>query len=163
MPGNVVQSGLITPGHVAKFVSDNVIADAGPLTSVSPRVLAYALSMNFNTTADQAIAIPAAIQAFALTGIIVTNASISLTTAAGGFYPQVIKGGSSIVAAAQVYSALTTANALLNATLAAGAATTRWSTLNLINAYSIYLSLTTAQGAAAVADVYILGVDLSVT
>lgn len=161
MSGNVLQSGNITPGHLAVFASDNVIEDGGSLSAALQRVIASQLSMDFNTTADQAIAIPPSIQAFAITGIIVTNPSISLTTAAGGFYPQVLKGGTAIVAAGQVYSSLTAATKLLNATVAAGALATRWSSANLPNAYSVYLSLTTAQGAAATADVYIVGIDLT--
>jgi hypothetical protein len=158
--GAVVQSGLVTPGHAVTWATDGVVQDGGLISAIAPRVIAYQLSMDFNNTGDQAIIIPAAIAAFALTGIIVTNPSISLTTAAGGFYPQILKGGTPIVANTQVYSSLTGATKLLNATVAAGALATRFSPAVLINSYAVWLSLTTAQGAVAFADVFLVGVIL---
>jgi hypothetical protein len=159
----VLQSGNVTPGHSAIWTTDGVIQDGGG-TPAAQRVLASLRSANFNVTTDQPILLPNSINAFQLTGIVVTNASLSLTTAVGGFYPQAAKGGTPIVAASQVYSALTTANALLQATLASFGQNTRFSAANLgsVNGLlAIWLSLTTAQGAAATADVYLLGIDLS--
>jgi hypothetical protein len=164
----VLQNGLVTPGHYATWVTDGVIEDGGALAAAQ-KVLASVFSANFNTTTDQPILIPPAITAFQLTGIIVTNASISLTTAAGGFYPAAGKGGSAIVASSQAYSSLINANLLLQPTLTAFAQSARFSSANLPlilgtnNQYSLaaYLSLTTAQGNPATADVYLLGVDLS--
>jgi hypothetical protein len=101
-------------------------------------------SANMNVTTDQSIRINHSIRS-----ITVTNASISLTTAAGGFYTAVSKGGTAIVAAGQVYSSLTSATVFLDTTLAAP--TSIWP------AAPIYLSLTTAQGAAARADVQVFG------
>ena len=155
----VLQSGNITPGHLAVFATTDVIKDGGPLVAAA-RVLAYYPGANFNDTGDQAIAVPAAVTAFMLTGIVVTNASISLTTAVGGFYPQSGKGGTPIVSAAQVYSSLLFGTSLLQATLASYGTTTRFSAVNVPDA-AIYFSLTTAQGAAATADIYIVGLDLS--
>jgi hypothetical protein len=94
------------------------------------------------------------------TRFLITNASLSLTTAVGGFYPTVSKGGTPIVAATQVYSALTTAAALLSATLAAFGSGNAFSASNL-TAWSIYFALTTPQGAAATADIYICGIPLA--
>jgi hypothetical protein len=163
----VLQGGNVTPGHVATWATDGVIQDGGPLAA-SQKVLASIRGANFNTTTDQALLIPPAITAFQLTGIVVTNASISLTTAAGGFYPAVAKGGTPIVANTQVYSALSSSDKLLQATLASFGSTTRFSASNLgyslvlgYNYLTIYLSLTTAQGAIATADVYAVGIDLS--
>ena len=104
---------------------------------------------DFNVTTDQAIPIPYA--KYVVRRIVVTNASISLTLAAGGVYTATSKGGSAIVAAAQVYSSLTSSAKYLDATLAAVAATDTFTVANL------YLSLTTGQGAAATADVYVYG------
>ena len=160
----VQQSGSITPGHVAIWATNGVISDGGPLVSSTNR-LAALLSADFNSTADQAIQIPNTITAFQITGILITNASLSLTTATGGFYPTTAKGGTAIVANTQVYSSLTTPAKLLSATLAAGVSTTRYSSANLdnINGYlTLYLSLTAAQGVLATADLYLLGIDLTV-
>ncbi len=164
MTNPVQQSGSITPGHLAVWVAPGVIADGGVVQS-SNTILASLLSADMNSILDQPIQIPQNITAFQITGIVITNASLSLTTAVGGFYPTTSKGGTAIVANTQVYSSLTTAAKLLAATLAAGAATTRYTSGNVdnINGYlTIYLSLTTAQGVAATADIYLLGNDLSV-
>jgi hypothetical protein len=161
--GLVQQSGNITPGHLPVWVAPGVIGDGGAALAAQ-RVLASLRGANFNTTSDQPIAIPQRVTAFALTGIIVTNASLSLTAAVGGFYPQAAKAGTPIVAAAQAYSTLTTANALLNATLAAFGSGTRFSSANLGTIgglLNIWFALTTAQPVAATADIYLVGIDLS--
>ena len=151
----VLQSGNVTPGHLAAWTTDGVIQDAG-LPIVGQSFLVPLFSADFNTIADQPIVIPASITAFRLAAIFITNASISLTTAAGGFYPQPAKVGTPLVVSGQVYSSLTTPNILLSATLNTQVLTTRYSSAVLPN-MTIYFSLTTAQGVAAVADIYIFG------
>lgn len=155
----ILQSGSITPGHVASWVTDGVIKDGGAVPAAQ-KVLTSFFSANFNDTGDQALILPPSISAFMLTGIIITNASISLTTAVGGFYPQASKAGTALVANTQVYSSLTASTKLLAATLAGAVATTRYSIANLPD-WRIYFALTTAQGAAATADIYVIGLDLS--
>lgn len=108
-------------------------------------------SANFNTTADQPIPIslPAGLTRYVIDKIDVCNASLSLTLAAGGFYTAASKGGTAVVAAAQLYSALTGATVLLNPTLAVP---------NTLRTESpLYFALTTAQGAAATGDIYVWG------
>lgn len=154
----VLQSGNVTPGHLAKWVTDGVIADNGP-NPYSQRVLASLLNANFNDTSDQPILLPSTLQAFQLTGILVTNASVSLTTAVGGFYPQAFKAGSALVAAGQVYTALTTSLLLMNTTITAYGLANRLTRSQLVD-WAIYFSLTTPQGLAATADIYLLGIEL---
>lgn len=159
----VQQSGLITPGHVALFATNGVVQDGGALPT-STRVLAQATGVNFNTTNDQPIAIPQRITAFVLTGILITNASTSLTTAVGGFYPQPAKAGVAIVPAIQTYTMLTNTSLILWATLSSFGQNTRFSNANLgsIAGYlDIWFSLTTPQGGVASADIYLVGLDLS--
>ena len=159
----IQQSGTITPGHLCTWTTDGVIQDGGVLTPANT-ILARLLGADFNSIADQAIQIPKLVTAFNISAILITNASLSLTTAVGGFYPTTAKGGTAIVANSQVYSSLTAATKLLSATLAANAAATRYSSANVdnISGYlTIYLSLTSAQAVAATADVYIIGSNLS--
>ena len=116
-------------GYVAnvKFVDLNDLLGAG-FTVVSNtfagRVLVGKLiGANFNVTTDQQITLSsfgeeAASNLFFIDEIIVTNASVSLTTAAGGFYTAAAKGGTAIVSAAQVYTALTDSSHVLQATIA---------------------------------------------
>ena len=116
---------------------------------------------NMNSTADQAITISVPSAAYSVEQIQISNPSVSLTTAAGGFYSAASKGGVIIVAAAQAYSGLTTKTAnttgnLLAATLSTAGNTTNFAAQSSTGVLStIYLSLTTAQGAAATADVRI--------
>lgn len=115
-------------------------------------VLLGSKKVNMNITTDQAITINKAdtSRAFIVTRIVVTNASTSLTTAAGGVYNTASKGGTALVAAGQAYSTLTVAARTLNLTLVSPVLTQ--------TAASLFLSLTTAQGAAATADVYVYGI-----
>lgn len=156
---DVVQNGNITPGHLAAWIAPGVIGDGGNAPAAQ-KVLARLTGADFNSTADQPLVLPSTMTAFMLTGIIVTNSTISLNTAVGGFYPQSSKGGTALVANTQVYSSLTSAAKLLSCTLAAGVSTTRYSRSNLPD-WAIYLSLTTGQGQFSPADVYVLGIDLS--
>jgi hypothetical protein len=110
------------------------------------------LGANMNSTADQPFSMfcDITLTKFAVSKILVMNASVSLTTAAGGIYDTAAKGGNAIVAAAQVYTALTAAAKLLALTIAAAGSG---------NVFSVapILSLTTPQGAAATANFYLFG------
>lgn len=119
------------------------------------RVLCSIRAANFNTTADQACTIAAGVTAWVPTSILTTNCSGTFTLAAGGVYPTTSKGGTALVAAAQVYTALTGATVVLGLTLAANIATTRQTV------GTIYLSLTTGTGSAATCDFYVIGNDLT--
>jgi hypothetical protein len=108
---------------------------------------------NFNSTADQAITItnPGA-NGYVIDFFFITNASTSLTTAAGGIYTSTAKGGAVVLAEATTYSTITgtAINTAANGFLAGG--TRLW-----LNSAILYFSLTTPQGSAATADVYVFG------
>lgn len=104
---------------------------------------------DMNVDTDQAIAINSA--RYIIRRIVAQNASISLTLAAGGIYTAAVKGGTAIVTAAQVYSALSAASKFLDLTLIAALGT------DILTVTTLFLSLTTAQGAAATCDFFILG------
>lgn len=115
-------------------------------------VLGVLKSANMNSTADQAILINSS--NYIIRKIIVTNPSTSLTTAVGGFYAATGKT-TAIVANTQIYTALTGSTKFLDCTLAAILGTDRRTETTL------YLSLTTPQGGAATADIYIIGDSIS--
>jgi len=127
----------------------NALEGAGCIAIPSARYAGRLLGANMNTTADQAIGlmIPASAR-FRVTKITVENASVSLTAAAGGVYPAASKGGTALVSSAQAYSSLTGAAIALDLTLATANAVQPAGT-------PLFLALTTAQGAAATADVYV--------
>jgi hypothetical protein len=112
------------------------------------------IGANFNVTTDQAINMTgwSALNKFRLTKVTVKNASVSLTTAAGGIYTAASKGGTAYVASSQAYSSLTASTLALDLTIATTPGVTP-----LAAASQLYLSLSTAQGAAATADVEVYG------
>jgi len=117
---------------------------------------------NMNVTTDQNIPliIPGGYSRYRIEAIYANNASVSLTTAAGGIYPAAAKAGVPLVAAGQAYAGLTApgdnaAGSALALTLAAAAATTEFNAVQ--TALGLFLSLTTPQGAAATADFYVYG------
>ena len=106
---------------------------------------------NMNSTGDQPITIniPPGFTRYAVRHIVVSSASISLTTAVGGIYTSPAKAGTQVVANTQVYSGLTSVNLFLDLTLGS-------TSVSPGNAYQnpiLYFSLTTPQGAAATANV----------
>lgn len=117
-------------------------------------LLGSKIAADFNSDSDQIITIFSNPSKYIVRRIVVTNASTSLTTAVGGIYTAASKGGTAIVAASQVYTALTASTLFLDLTLSAtgNASTTVKSSIP-----NLYLSLTTKQGAAATADVYVYG------
>lgn len=125
-------------------------------TSGVTSVIGVLKGANFNVTTDQAIPINIAYGTkYAITDVWVTNSSLSLTTAVGGVYNAASKGGVAIVAAGQVYSACTSSGAVERCTIAAAGLT------NIFTSNPLYLSLTTPQGAAATADIYVRAVILT--
>lgn len=122
---------------------------AGGIPQGTMNLLGVRKGINMNSTADQLIGLPGG--KFVIRKIVVTNASISLTLAAGGIYTNASKGGTPIVAAAQVYAALTGNTKFLDLTLTAVVGT------DIGTMTALYLSLTVAQGATATADIYIYG------
>jgi hypothetical protein len=133
--------------------------DANKVGSLLPQqfggiLLGKLISADMNSTDDQRIVMFSNPSKFILRRIVVTNASISLTTAAGGVYTAASKGGTAVVASSQAYSSLSASTLFLDLTLSTtgSASTTVKSSIP-----NLYLSLTTAQGAAATADVYVYG------
>jgi hypothetical protein len=126
------------------------------------RVIAKLIGANMNSTDDQLLTIQLADDAatavdegdYIIDGIYARNASVSLTTAVGGIYTAAAKGGTQLVANSQVYSALTAASKYVALTRANTALT---DVFNVTTQPSLYFSLTTPQGAAATADLYVYG------
>jgi hypothetical protein len=117
-------------------------------------LLGKLISADMNSTSDQRIVMFSNPSKFILRRIVVTNASISLTTAAGGVYTAASKGGTAVVASSQAYSSLSASTLFLDLTLSTSGSASTTVKSSIPN---LYLSLTTAQGAAATADVYVYG------
>jgi hypothetical protein len=107
-------------------------------------------SANLNTTVDQAIALTLPTSAYFVNGIRLVNPSRTLSAAAGGFFSSTNRGGATLVAANQAFSALTT-----NTLNAAGNALSLTPNSVELNVGTLYLSCATVQGTAATCDVYV--------
>ncbi len=77
-----------------------------------------------------------------------------MDTAVGGIYTDLNKGGTAIVDSSQTYSAVTSPVFALELTIVSTPGNTYWP-----DDTGIYLSLTTPQGTAAIADFYIYGAN----
>jgi hypothetical protein len=139
------------------------MANPGPATTVTNhpsnlatnqaiRLLTSAQSVNLNATGDTVLPIVNT-DRFSVSNVIFTNASVSLTTAAAGVFTAPSAGGTAIVANAAL-SALTSASVVSQRTVASTAAQTGGVT-------NLYFNVATAQGAAATADVFVYGYDLT--
>jgi hypothetical protein len=154
--GTTGVTNLYAGGGIATPTQKLTATALGGVTAIGQTgLLGYLKSANMNITTDNTIPLTLCGAAkYAITSILVTNASTSLTTAAGGVYSAASKGGTAIVASGQAYSALTAATSLLSLTIAAAGTASTFTGANL------YLNLTSAQGGAATADVYVFGIPL---
>lgn len=108
------------------------------------------IGADMNSVADQLFAPMFTFTRYLIDRVIITNASASISTAVGGVYGDVSKGGVQIVAASQTYGGLSTAGKVIYPILSNGGQ-------SLMTDMSLYLSLTIPQGAPATADWYIMG------
>jgi hypothetical protein len=163
--GITVQSGLTNVsqyGNINVNVPETAFSQqAFSLPNIIPctqSLIGILKAVNFNVTTDQAIPITlvGGYTNYRIDDIVMINASIPLTTAAGGIYPTISKGGNPYVAATQVYTTvLNGATAFLSLT------TTNIGGLATHNDPTLYFSLTTAQGVAATADIYVFGTPIN--
>lgn len=143
---------------IAQYADVAVLTRLGFTPVISPGqsgIVGTLLGANMNSTADQPFALQ--VNASAILRpfkVLVANASIPLTAAQGGIYtlPNKAQGQGLVVAANQAYTGLTGPGVALELTIA--------NQLKLTAGTSLFLSLTTAQGAAATADFYLFGDQL---
>lgn len=119
-------------------------------TNQALRLIASAQGVNLNAVGDTLAPIFAAGDV-SVQSIIVTNASISLTTAQLAVYTGPGATG----------TAVKSAYALSGNTTAATVVVTAATSTDAITSGNLYIRCTTAQGAAATADVFIYGYDLN--
>ncbi len=136
-------------GETISFVYSDQWHETGRTTMPPAYVLCGTMkAANFNSTADQAITIRSPTANYVLQAIRVTNPSVAMSAAVGGFYTAASKGGTQIISSSQAYSGITTTSINTSGNMLSLAPLTA-----AYNLTTIYFSLTTAQGAAATADI----------
>jgi hypothetical protein len=137
------------------------MANPGPATTVANhpsqlstnqaiRLLASFQSVNVNATGDTVLPILNT-TSYSVSNVIVTNATVSLSSAAAGLFTAPAAGGTAIVSNAAL-SAMSASTVVSQRTVASTAAQT---------GQNLYVNVGTAQGAAATMDVYVYGYDLT--
>lgn len=119
-------------------------------TNQTLRLLAVYKGVNANVTGDTVLPIINS-TSYSVSNVIFTNASVNMTTAEAGVFTAPAAGGTAIVADAAL-SALSSASVVSQRTVASTAAQT---------GQKLYVNVSTAQGAAAMFDVYVYGYDFS--
>jgi len=119
-------------------------------TNQAIRLIGSAQTVNLNAVGDTTAPILVSGRV-SVAYVLVTNASVSLTTAQVAVYTAAAAGGTAVLSA----------TALTGATTAAKVVNTAASSTDAITGANLYIRNTTAQGAAATADVFIYGYDLT--
>ena len=103
----ILQSGNVTPGHLAAWVTDGVLADAGAPGSMYAPYYANGVVVNFNganTDTPIAIALPTGFTRYQVVGCIISGASHTLVTATAGLFTAPGGTGTAIVNATPISS-----------------------------------------------------------
>lgn len=164
-PNQVIAAGAYPTGGPYTAASDGIVTgvsandvhalDASGCAKVGvagPTLIGRLIGANMNATTDQPIPMfLAAGTSYTPIALITRNCSVSLTTVQGGVYSAASKSGLVIGATTTPFTGCTgtglTSNVFPTVTTQAAA----------VNPSTAFLSLTTAQGAAATADIYLYG------
>jgi hypothetical protein len=158
-PYTAAADGIVT-GVAANDIIDLEQSGCVQVGIGGPTLIGRLIGANMNSTADQTVPMLIPTGAYYVpSSMVVKNCSTSLTTAKGQVYDAASKGGNVLFGSAttQVFTSCTGVGTA--ETLAATAATggTAGAVVDSGSANPPILSLTTAQGAAATADVYVYG------
>lgn len=128
--------------------------EAAPIGTLSAqRVLFAGRSLDFQSTADQALTKQFDGTNYVVTDVIATRQSgASSVLNVGGVYTGASKSGSAIVGAAQSWLGLSGISKAVKSTLAAVAGT------DVLSSGTMFLSLTTGSATAVTANVFVIGV-----
>lgn len=149
----VVELATTAEAIAGTSASVDVTAQAlGQSGSARMGIIAYGTALDFAIDTDQALTFVATPTLWVPTNIFARRVSGAYNTAClGGVYTAASKGGTAIVAAAQTYAGLTGAGKIQSMTLAAVNLT------DINTSTTLFLSLSTANGAALTADVFVYG------
>ena len=152
----ILQSGTVTPGHLASFVTDGVVGDAGvTLSNTQGQFVAVSTNINFNAAnTDNPISInlPAGYTRYRISNILISGSSGTLASCTCGVFTGVGAGGNAVVAGGTAVTITTNvldANNNMQFLTVIQQNTTAWSDIVL------YFRVQAPQGVAATASVSI--------
>ena len=137
---------MANPGPAVTITSHPQVAG----TNQAIRLLASFQTVNVNALGDTVLPIINTTR-YSVSNVIVTNASVDLTTAEAGLFTSPSAGGTGIVSDA-ILSACSAASVVSQRTVASTAAQA---------GQNLYFNVSVAQGAAATCDVFVYGYDLT--
>lgn len=152
----MLQSGTVTPGHLASWTTDGIVQDSGVTFTNTYGMFSIAvLQINFNlTNADNVIPInlPPNYTRYRLHQIIIAGATASISTATCGVFTAAAAGGTAIVTSGTSITVTQTAGDTNNNMQAL--TINNQNTMALIDAV-LYFRVQTPQGSAALANVIV--------
>ena len=152
----VLQSGNVTQNHLATWVTDGVIADAGVTFVNTYGMFSYTKqSINFNASNSDnplLINLPAGYTRYRIHQILISNASQTLSTATCGVFTQAAAAGVAIVTSGSSITVTQSAEDTVNNMQAL--TINNQNTMSLIDT-TLYFRVQTAQGAPATGTVTI--------
>ncbi|MDE2021300.1 MAG: hypothetical protein KGJ13_13275 [Patescibacteria group bacterium] len=153
---SVLQSGVVTPNHLASWTTDGVIQDSGvAFTNTYGMFASSVTGINFNsanTDNPVVVPLPSGYTRYRIHGIVISGASASLSSATCGVFTAGSAGGVAVVASGTAITVTATTtdtvNNMQNLTIA------NQNTMVLSDA-ALFFRVQTPQGSAAIANVSI--------
>jgi hypothetical protein len=149
----ILQSGNVTPGHLASFVTDGVLQDSGvALTNLYGALVSVIQNVNFNVIADSLIPIglPFGYSRYRILQITISGATGILTTATCGVFTAPGASGVTVVAA---NTAVTINNALIDTNNNMQSLTIQNQNTLALSDPALYFRVQNAQGTLQTANV----------
>lgn len=155
--GDVLQSGNVTPNHLASWATNGVIQDAGVTFTNTYGSFAYSKAqINFNATnSDNALLVnlPSGYTRYRIEKILIANATAAINTATCGVFTQEAAAGTAVVTSG---TAITVTQAVDDTDHnMQSLSINHQDTMSLIDT-TLYFRVQTAEGSAALADVTII-------
>jgi len=152
----ILQSGSVTPGHLASWTTDGIAQDAGvALTNLYGMLVSGVIAVNFNAgNTDTAIPInlPAGYTRYRIHGINISGASASLSSATCGVFTAQAAGGVAVVTSG---TAVTITTSLADTSNNAQSLTVNNQNTIALSDPVLYFRVQTPQGVPATANVSI--------
>jgi hypothetical protein len=154
--GTILQSGVVTPSHLASWATDGIIQDAGfEYANTFAMLASVVININFNLTNNDnpiPINLPVGYTRYRIHQILLSGATASLSTATCGVFTATGAGGTAVVASGTAItvtqSGIDTNNNLQSFTIV------DQNTLALSDTV-LFFRTQTAQGSAALGNVAI--------